>query len=340
MNFPLGVIIIVGVLAAIILGLIASSPDDIIQPRMISDEEMEIKSESTTVTEPDTAEQISVNSYIMPKTATVGDVLLIEVEFRDDDENVVDHVNYDISGIQDGDIIPSEPGSHRHPGKHPIHETTVLGESLLEIQVTIQGLGHGDDISEPKGIVTTMTVVPEPEPEEDLTVCTMQWDPMCGIDGETYGNLCMLDAADVKLDYEGECITAEPEAETEPEVEPEPEPVEETPATFVDHSEVTIGTAEKSGFGQDCAAGDGCYTPVTVTVDVGGKVIMTNTDTTGVHTFTSGTVDGFTPSPSGTFDSEVLLSGDSFEWVPNTAGEVPYYCMLHTWMQGTIIVQE
>lgn len=230
MNFPLGVIIIVGVLAAIILGLIASSPDEIIQPRIISDEEMEIKSERTTLS--------------------------------------------------------------------------------------------------------------EPEPEEDLTVCTMQWDPMCGIDGETYGNLCMLDAADVKLDYEGECITAEPEAETEPEVEPEPEPVEETPATFVDHSEVTIGTAEKSGFGQDCAAGDGCYTPVTVTVDVGGKVIMTNTDTTGVHTFTSGTVDGFTPSPSGTFDSEVLLSGDSFEWIPNTAGEVPYYCMLHTWMQGTIIVQE
>jgi len=218
MNFPLGVIIIVGVLAAIILGLIASSPDDIIQPRIVSDEEMEIKSEPTTVS--------------------------------------------------------------------------------------------------------------EPEPEEDLTVCTMQWDPMCGVDGETYGNLCMLDAADVKLDYQGECVVAEPE------------PVEETPATFADHSEVTIGTVEESGFGQDCATGDGCYTPVTATVDVGGKVIMTNTDTTGVHTFTSGTVDGFTPSPSGTFDSDVLLSGDSFEWVPDTAGEVPYYCMLHTWMQGTIIVQE
>ena len=51
MNFPLGVIIIVGVLAAIILGLIVLSPDDIIQPRTVSDEEMEIKSEPTTVTE-------------------------------------------------------------------------------------------------------------------------------------------------------------------------------------------------------------------------------------------------------------------------------------------------
>ena len=47
-----------------------------------------------------------------------------------------------------------------------------------------------------------------------------------------------------------------------------------------------------------------CYTPSEVTVDVGGVVTMTNTDSTGIHTFTSGTVDGFTPSPDGTFDSQ------------------------------------
>ena len=42
--------------------------------------------------------------------------------------------------------------------------------------------------------------------DEQPIACTMQWDPMCGIDGETYGNLCMLDAANVKLDYVGECV--------------------------------------------------------------------------------------------------------------------------------------
>ena len=60
-----------------------------------------------------------------------------------------------------------------------------------------------DDIIEPR-------VIPL---EERPTVCTMQWDPMCGIDGETYGNLCMLDAVDVKLDYEGECVTSESESD-------------------------------------------------------------------------------------------------------------------------------
>jgi predicted secreted protein with PEFG-CTERM motif len=111
------------------------------------------------------------------------------------------------------------------------------------------------------------------------------------------------------------------------------------PAAFADHAEVAIVTVDESGFSQDCVA-DGCYTPTTATVDVGGVVTMTNTDPTGVHTFTSGTVDGFTPSPDGTFDSSVLMSGDSFEWIPESAGEVPYYCMLHTWMVGSIIVQE
>ena len=115
------------------------------------------------------------------------------------------------------------------------------------------------------------------------------------------------------------------------------------PAAFADHAEVTIVTVDESGFSQTCAAsqgGPGCYTPVTATVDVGGVVTMTNTDPTGVHTFTSGTVDGFAPSPDGIFDTGVLMSGDSFEWIPTQAGEQPYYCMLHTWMIGTIIVQE
>jgi len=115
------------------------------------------------------------------------------------------------------------------------------------------------------------------------------------------------------------------------------------PTAFADHAEVAIVTVDESGFSQTCAeaqGGSGCYVPVTATVDVGGVVTMTNTDPTGVHTFTSGTVDGFAPSPDGAFDSNVLMSGDAFEWIPENAGEQPYYCMLHTWMIGTIIVQE
>ena len=34
------------------------------------------------------------------------------------------------------------------------------------------------------------------------------------------------------------------------------------------------------------------------------------------------------------------MAGSSFEWTPDTVGEIPYFCMVHPWMQGLIIVQE
>ena len=109
-----------------------------------------------------------------------------------------------------------------------------------------------------------------------------------------------------------------------------------TPAAFADHSEVTIEAAAGSGAPGCEETADGCYIPSTATVDVGGVVIMSNPDT-AAHTFTAGTpADG----PSGEFDTGLLMAQNSFEWSPETVGEVPYFCMVHPWMIGTIIVQE
>ena len=109
-----------------------------------------------------------------------------------------------------------------------------------------------------------------------------------------------------------------------------------TPAAFADHSEVTIIPADGSGAPGCEETADGCYIPTTATVDVGGVVIMSNTDT-AAHTYTSGTpADG----PDGIFDTSLLMSGSSFEWSPTEVGEYPYFCMVHPWMMGTIIVQE
>jgi predicted secreted protein with PEFG-CTERM motif len=114
------------------------------------------------------------------------------------------------------------------------------------------------------------------------------------------------------------------------------------PAAFADHAEVAISTVEGSGFEQVCAeknGGSGCYTPSVATVDVGGIVTMTNIGP-GMHSFTSGTVEGFAATADGIFDSNVLQPGDSFLWTPENAGDQPYYCFLHPWMIGTITVQE
>ena len=266
MNFTYGLIAIVGLLVAASLALIVLDPQEAPESRAMVVPETKIAQIEEDLS------QLSVNPSLLPSITNVGDSLVLEVEFKDDDGNVVDHVNYDIFATQNSDSILSDPASHRHPGKYPIHESSVLDDSLIQIQVVVQGLGHGDDIFGPKGIETTFTITP--------------------------------------------VIAAQTATSTE------------------------IKTSDNSGMSMDCQASLDCYTPSIITVSVGDVITMINSDSTAaMHSFTAGSVDGFTPSPSGTFDTGIMSADDSFEWVAESTGEVPYYCLLHTWMQGTIIVE-
>jgi predicted secreted protein with PEFG-CTERM motif len=110
------------------------------------------------------------------------------------------------------------------------------------------------------------------------------------------------------------------------------------PDAFADHSEVTIEAAQGSGAPGCEETAEGCYIPSTAKVDVGGVVIFSNTDS-AAHTFTSG--DPTMPDTVQVlFDSGLAMAGSTFEWSPTEVGDVPYFCMVHPWMQGLIIVQE
>jgi len=108
------------------------------------------------------------------------------------------------------------------------------------------------------------------------------------------------------------------------------------PAAFANDTEITISPASGSGTPGCEETAEGCNIPKEAIVDVGGKVIFSNTDT-AAHTFTAGTA---AEGPSGAFDSGLAIAGSSYEWTPTTIGEFPYFCMVHPWMVGLIVVQE
>jgi plastocyanin len=110
-----------------------------------------------------------------------------------------------------------------------------------------------------------------------------------------------------------------------------------SPASFADHSEITITPITGSGFPDSGCEVDGCYSPSPATVDVGGVVIFSNTDNVS-HTFSSGVPSDDIIGIE--FNTGILAPGDSAEWIPENIGEFSYFDMIHPWMQGLILVQE
>ena len=47
------------------------------------------------------------------------------------------------------------------------------------------------------------TMLDDSEPQ--MKACTKDYRPVCGIDGETYGNMCVLESFEIDYAYEGEC---------------------------------------------------------------------------------------------------------------------------------------
>ena len=108
------------------------------------------------------------------------------------------------------------------------------------------------------------------------------------------------------------------------------------PSAFAAHSmNAVVENAEGSSI-PGCEETNECFLPATVTIGVGGMVEFVNSDT-AAHTATAGTpADG----PSGAFDSSLVMAGASYTTPALDAGEYPYFCMVHPWMTGLVIVEE
>jgi plastocyanin len=78
------------------------------------------------------------------------------------------------------------------------------------------------------------------------------------------------------------------------------------------------------------------YDPSPLNVAVGRTVLWINSDNTA-HTVTEGNPSGNTPSNG--FDSGILGPGQTFKHAFDKPGTVSYYCTLHPFMLGQVIVK-
>jgi predicted secreted protein with PEFG-CTERM motif len=109
------------------------------------------------------------------------------------------------------------------------------------------------------------------------------------------------------------------------------------PQAFAEHgaTSVTVENAPGSSVPGCEDTAEGCFIPNIATVVIGGTVTWENGDT-AAHTSTAGSA---TEGPSGVWDSSLIMAGSSFSHTFDAEGSFDYFCMVHPWMAGTVIVE-
>jgi len=106
-----------------------------------------------------------------------------------------------------------------------------------------------------------------------------------------------------------------------------------TPSAFADHTTAEVEMAVGSAI-VGCETTNECYIPYMVTIDVGGEVMWNNVDSMA-HTVTAGSP---TEGLSEHFDSGLVAPSAMFSHEFTEAGTFDYFCMVHPWMVGTVMV--
>ena len=83
-----------------------------------------------------------------------------------------------------------------------------------------------------------------------------------------------------------------------------------------------------------CEETDRCYIPSLIVIEKGKQVTWVNEDS-AFHSITS----GFYDTPTDLFDSGHLDPFESYTLTFDEAGTYDYFCTLHPWMKGQVIVE-
>ena len=83
-----------------------------------------------------------------------------------------------------------------------------------------------------------------------------------------------------------------------------------------------------------CDETDRCYIPSLIVIEKGKQVTWVNEDS-AFHSITS----GFYDTPTDLFDSGHLDPFESYTLTFDETGTYDYFCTLHPWMKGQVIVE-
>ena len=100
-------------------------------------------------------------------------------------------------------------------------------------------------------------------------------------------------------------------------------------------NQVNIATGAGASASAACVAAKNCFAPNPINVAPGDTVTWTNPDKTS-HTITSGKVSD--DNAGSMFDSGLVKTGKTFQFTFPTAGTYDYFCTVHPWMVGQVVV--
>ncbi|MDE1826514.1 MAG: cupredoxin domain-containing protein, partial [Thaumarchaeota archaeon] len=107
------------------------------------------------------------------------------------------------------------------------------------------------------------------------------------------------------------------------------------PSAFAQESGTTVNISAGAGSSPNCSQAKNCFDQDVINVATGTTVEWKNNDKVS-HTVTSGS-----PSDNQTgtiFDSSLIASGKDFSFTFNNPGTYNYFCQVHPWMTGQVIV--
>ena len=131
------------------------------------------------------------------------------------------------------------------------------------------------------------------------------------------GGMLAIILISVGISLSGNDSQNEPASESEPQIEVEADVVMPTKVS-------------RPG----CEEDDRCYIPSKITINKGEQVTWINEDS-AFHSVTS----GFYDTPTDLFDSGYMDPFDVYVLTFDDEGTFDYFCTLHPWMEGQVIVE-